>query len=291
MERALAKARKTLNGPKPPKPFIPNFDQLQLSARAKDEEIEQRLRPKPKPLPSSLPPEDEEKVNIILRQRGVVSKHAREQVTDQDLSRLKPCQWLNDEIINFYGSMILARSEASKENPAMNGVVPGKGKPLNAHYFSTFFWSKLKGEGYDKARLAKWTKKFDLFSKDVVLIPVNHNNAHWTGAAIDFRRKRIESYDSMGMDRGNVFKLLRYYLDVEHRNKKKKAFDFTGWEDHVQKDAPQQENGYDCGVFTCQFLERLSRGEESFNFTQANMHYLRRLMIWEIGHAKLWTNP
>jgi sentrin-specific protease 1 len=50
---------------------------------------------------------------------------------------------------------------------------------------------------------------------------------------------------------------------------------------------PQQENGYDCGVFTCQFFERLSRGEEYFNFTQADMPYLRRLMIWEIGHAKL----
>jgi sentrin-specific protease 1 len=138
---------------------VPNFDQLRISARAKDEEIEQRLRPKPKPLPSSLLPEEEEQVRMILQQRGVVSKHAREQVNDQDLSRLRPCQWLNDEIINFYGSLILARSEASKENPATNGVGVGKGKPLNVHYFSTFFWSKLKGEGYEKARLAKWTKK------------------------------------------------------------------------------------------------------------------------------------
>lgn len=53
------------------------------------------------------------------------------------------------------------------------------------------------------------------------------------------------------------------------------------------QDTPQQENGYDCGVFTCQFLESLSRGEERFAFTQANMMYIRRRMIWEIGHAKL----
>ena len=72
---------------------------------------------------------------------------------------MRPGQWLNDEVINFYGSMILARAEASKENPAVNGVNPRKRKPLDAHYFSTFFWSKLKGEGYEKARLAKWTKK------------------------------------------------------------------------------------------------------------------------------------
>jgi sentrin-specific protease 1 len=55
----------------------------------------------------------------------------------------------------------------------------------------------------------------------------------------------------------------------------------------LQDVTPQQENGYDCGVFTCQFLEALSRGEEAFRFTQQDMTYLRRRMIWEIGHARL----
>jgi sentrin-specific protease 1 len=50
---------------------------------------------------------------------------------------------------------------------------------------------------------------------------------------------------------------------------------------------PQQENGFDCGVFTCQYMESLSRGEEFFNFSQKDMPYLRRRMIWEIAHAKL----
>ncbi|KDQ54738.1 hypothetical protein JAAARDRAFT_196153 [Jaapia argillacea MUCL 33604] len=288
LERALEKARQTLNSPKPPKPFVPTLEQLQISARFKDEQIDRLLRGPQ--LPSSLPPEEDAQVDSILARRGVVSSFAREQVTDKDVWRLKPGQWLNDEIINFYGAMILARADSSKENPAANGVAKGgrsgkrKGKPLNAHYFSSFFWSKLKGEGYEKARLGKWTKKFDIFEKDIILIPVNHNNAHWTAAAINFRRKRIESYDSMGMPRQT---LLRNYLDAEHRNKKKKPFDFTGWEDHVPEDTPQQENGFDCGVFTCQFLESLSRGEEKFNFSQDNMTYLRRRMIWEIGNAKL----
>ena len=61
--------------------------------------------------------------------------------------------------------------------------------------------------------------QIDIFSKDVILIPINHSNAHWTAAAINFRKKRIESYDSMGMARSEVFKLLRQYLDDEHRNK------------------------------------------------------------------------
>ena len=54
---------------------------------------------------------------------------------------------------------------------------------------------------------------------------------------------------------------------------------------------PLQENGYDCGVFTCQFLQGLSRGEDSITFTQRDMPQLRRRMIWEIGNAKLRDDP
>lgn len=145
-----------------PKPFRPStafFDQLQQSQLTKDQEIEGRLRPKPKPLPETLPPDAEAQVDNLLSKRGLISKCAREQVMDKDLYRLRPHQWLNDEIINFYGQLILSRSEAEKENPAVNGVVNGRRAPLNVHYFNTFFWSKLKGDGYEKARLAKWTKK------------------------------------------------------------------------------------------------------------------------------------
>ncbi|KAJ7071228.1 cysteine proteinase [Mycena amicta] len=283
LRRALQKAQATLDEPKPLRPLTPSISQLQFRYRTKDGELERRLW---RPLPTSLPPEDDAQVDSLLRKQGVISKYAKEQVTDQDILRLRPGKWLNDEIINFYGALVLGRSDDCKEN-SWKGAKDQK--PLNVHYFSTFFWSKLEKEGYDKGRLAKWTKKIDIFSKDVILIPVNHANIHWTAAAINFRRKRIESYDSMLDDRSSVFKLLRRYLDQEHRNKKKVPFDFTDWEDYMSKDTPRQENGFDCGVFTCQFLESLSRGQERFNFMQKDIPYLRRRMIWEIGNATLGT--
>ncbi|KAL1740095.1 hypothetical protein HDZ31DRAFT_48176, partial [Schizophyllum fasciatum] len=237
----------------------------------------------------ALPPADEARVDALLRARGVVAKYAREQVSDADVARLRPGQWLNDEVINFYGAMILGRAEAAAKERAgaKENRAEGARRPLDIHYFNSFFWSKLVNEGYEKGRLARWTKKIDIFSKDAIILPVNHSNTHWTSAAINFRRKRIEYYDSLGSRSPMVYKHLRAYLDAEHRNKKKKPFDFTGWEDYFDDNAPQQENAFDCGVFSCQFMEAISRGEETFNFGQQNMPYLRRRMVWEIGCGKL----
>ncbi|KAH9043757.1 cysteine proteinase [Lactarius pseudohatsudake] len=287
LERALQRAKETLNGPKPPPPFIPSFEQLRIARRDKDAEINSRIRGPP--LPSALSPEDDAEVSRLLGKRGIIAKVASLQVSDADLSRLRPGTWLNDEVINFYGQLILDRSASHPRNTSVkNGARSEKGSILNVHYFNSFFFEKLVREGYQKARLAKWTKKFDLFSKDVALIPINHGNSHWTAAAINFRRRRIESFDSMGVKRQDVFDLLREYVELEHLNKKSKPFDWTGWVDYCPRDTPQQENGYDCGVFTCQFLEALSRGVDSpFNFTQRNMAYLRRRMILEIARTEL----
>jgi len=170
-------------------------------------------------------------------------------------------------------------AESAKENV--------QNKPLKVHYFSTFFWTKLRDSGYEKGRIAKWTKKVDIFSKDVVLMAINHGNSHWTSAAINFKAKRVEAYDSMGYRRDEVFSTLRSYLNEEHKNKKKKPFDFTGWADYHSESYPTQENGFDCGVFTCQSLEYISRGAD-FNFEQKNMPYLRQRMMLEIGRGKLY---
>jgi sentrin-specific protease 1 len=142
------------------------LDVLQRKWRDKDSLLEEDLKPKVPSLPRKLPPPDENLVTTLLEKRGIIAKYARESVEDKDIIRLRPGQWLNDEIINFYGAMLLGRSEASKENVPNGTALPanskGRGKPLNVHYFSSFFWSKLTGEGYDKGRLAKWTKKVGL---------------------------------------------------------------------------------------------------------------------------------
>ncbi|KAJ3911980.1 hypothetical protein F5877DRAFT_93682 [Lentinula edodes] len=228
----------------------------------------------------------------MYKNRTAEAKYAREQISDRDLTRLKLGGWLNDEIINFYRALIMGCMEKGllseqSVNPTSvskayvgftdfsNGSPPGKakmkstGRPL----FYYVFWRKLSQCSYKKGHLATWTKKVDLFSKDIILVPINHNNVHWSAATVNFRQKRIESYDS--------------YLNAEHQLKKGEPFDFTGRRDHSPEYMPQQTNLNDCGVFTCQSLEGLSRDEEIFTFNQDDKPYFRRRMLWETSHLQL----
>ena len=67
-------------------------------------------------------------------------------------------------------------------------------------------------EGTKLANCGLPAVQFDLFSKDIVLIPINHKNVHWAVAVINFRLKRIEYYDSMLMtDNGDVFAVCAHH--------------------------------------------------------------------------------
>ncbi|KAJ9476805.1 Ubiquitin-like-specific protease 1 [Pseudozyma hubeiensis] len=236
-----------------------------------------------KELPDTLGVEEEQAVTSVFSKRGVISEITGAAVSDADVQKLRPRQWLNDEVINFYGALILIRANeadkkrsqamaAAKDAPVEADGKPngkgGKGKPkrpydesLDAfwrvHYFSSFFWSNLKSKGFDGVK--RWTRRIDIFSKDLILFPINLGNAHWVCGVINMRKQRFEYYDSMGAHNQAAFNLMRTYLTEEARDKKKKEIDLRGWKDVFSDDSPQQENSYDCGVFAAQTLEQVSR--------------------------------
>ncbi|XP_041118710.1 sentrin-specific protease 2-like [Polyodon spathula] len=201
----------------------------------------------------------------------VLSSSFKLRITRRDLSTLTHHSWLNDEVINFYLNLLMARSEREGCR--------------RVYAFSTFFIPKLRAGGYQAVR--RWTKGMDLFEKDLILVPV-HQGVHWCLAVIDFGAKTVKYYDSMGQRNEGVCRILLLYLKEEFKSKKSKDLEVSKWTVTSAKsnEIPQQMNGSDCGVFVCKYADYITRAKP-MTFTQRHMPYFRKRMIWEILSQKL----
>ncbi|KAI9095515.1 hypothetical protein DFS34DRAFT_651317 [Phlyctochytrium arcticum] len=225
-----------------------------------------------KPLPP-LSATQTQLVEDVLSTRNlnkIISSAFNIDIAIRDLHTLRDGSWLNDEVINFYGQLIMKRNASS---PDM----------LKVHCFNTFFYKYL-GQNYNLVR--KWTRKIDIFEYDMLIIPIHLGN-HWTVASINFRKHRFEYYDSLRGREPNVFALLRSYLDQEMRDKKKMEWNGDGWSDFIPSATPFQLNGNDCGVFSCMFMYYLASGR-TFDFDGTQMPYFRRRIICEIAEKALF---
>ncbi|XP_047662889.1 sentrin-specific protease 1 isoform X2 [Tachysurus fulvidraco] len=216
----------------------------------------------------------ENAVSLALRggsQDDVLSEGFRLIITRKDLQTLSSLNWLNDEVINFYMNMLVERSKS----PHLPSV----------YTFNTFFFPKLRSSGYSAVR--RWTKKVDIFSVDIILVPV-HLGVHWCLSVVDFRKKTITYFDSMGGSNDEACRILLNYLKRESEDKKKQAFNTSDWILHSKRrnEIPQQMNGSDCGMFTCKYAEYITK-DKPITFTQKHMPYFRRRMVWEILNRKL----
>lgn len=192
-------------------------------------------------------------------------------ITRKDIHTLYGLNWLNDEVINFYMNLLIARGNGSND------------KYPRVHAMNTFFYPKLINGGH--ASLKRWTRKIDVFAQDILVVPI-HLGIHWCMSIVDFRDKSIRYFDSMGGSNPKCLAALRQYLEDESMDKKKKPFDTNDWKLISMKNIPQQMNGSDCGVFSCMFAEFLS-ADKKVTFTQQDMPYFRNKMVYEILKAKL----
>ncbi|XP_055532417.1 sentrin-specific protease 1-like isoform X2 [Wyeomyia smithii] len=196
-------------------------------------------------------------------------------ITRNDLATLIGDNWLNDEVINFYMNLLIERSKQHADD----------GFP-RVYAMNTFFIPKLFASGH--AGLKRWTRKVDIFSYDIIPIPVHVGRVHWCMAVIDLKNQSIRYYDSMGTPNKPVLDALEQYLKDESLDKRKKPFDTSGFSKEHMRDCPRQMNGSDCGVFSCMFAEHESRNRE-IGFSQQHMPYFRQKMIYEISQGRLIT--
>ncbi|OAY56009.1 ubiquitin-like-specific protease ESD4 isoform X2 [Manihot esculenta] len=120
-------------------------------------------------------------------------------------------------------------------------------KFLKCHFFTTFFYKKLtNGEKniYDYRAVRRWTTERKL------------------------------GYYLIECDKA------KYYVD-EVKDKSKKDIDVSNWKREFLEELPEQQNGYDCGVFMIKYADFYSRNV-GLCFSQDHISYFRMRTAKEI---------
>lgn len=268
---------------------------FQIELKEKERKTQQLLRPQKKPevevlnkelVAEAFKPltkEEEAEVsrafsNSNRRKVLVTHENSNIDITGEVLQCLKPGAWLNDEVINLYLELI---KEREKREPQ---------KFLKCHYFSTFFYNKLisgKG-GYNFQSVRRWTSQrklgYCIFDCDKIFVPI-HKEVHWCLAVINKKDESFQYLDSLGGVDAHVLKILARYLMDEVKDKSGKEIDVSSWKQEFVKDLPEQENGFDCGVFMVKYADFYSR-DIGLCFKQEHMPYFRKRTAKEILRLK-----
>ena len=242
-----------------------------------------------------LSEDDEQRVIAAIRARDndVVIDAFNIEVKGEHTQRLRPKCWLIDELINFYFELLKIRDEKIvAEKIARLQKPPSDNDDFDfatatSHFFNSYFFVKLLGtihNQYNYKGVRRWTKRFDIFKKRYIFIPVNVGNMHWTLIMINMEDKIIRYFDSMA-GRGELYLNATFrYLQDEHKDKKQCDLpDPDAWSlVPTTANTPQQHNGYDCGVFATFFAHWMSIDATEPDFDQSNIIHLRRRMMLSI---------
>jgi len=173
--------------------------------------------------------------------------NGRDTVKRESMQTLKPKTWLNDEVINYYLKVCLAK----RDEALCNGEQGRK----RCHFFNSFFLQSMFREEYtirsgeyDYSQVQRWSKKApgkSILNLKHIICPRNIGNYHWALGVISIEEKRIQWYDSKyGTDRKMLNGLLQYVKDEYKREGREDEFVESEWKlVGVTKNTPRQANG------------------------------------------------
>ena len=188
----------------------------------------------------------------------IISSIGNNSVTKKSLKKLRPGQWLNDEIIHAFLGILNGLGEQP------SGTIHDCPK---IHFFNSFFMTALgSGTSYNFDRAYRWTRRLpqnsNIFDLDILAFPVNINMSHWVLIVIDFRNKQIEFCDSLGNAGVEHLQSVMSFILDEHSRifnsplPNRNIWNLKSWGNTII----QQPNAFDCGVFVCIYAETLIRG-------------------------------
>ncbi|NP_001098584.1 sentrin-specific protease 3a [Danio rerio] len=196
--------------------------------------------------------------------RGFRVNYKRHVLVMDDLTTLYGQNWLNDQVMNMYGDLVMDAA------------------PEKVHFFNSFFYDKLRTKGYEGVK--RWTKNVDIFQKKFLLIPI-HLEVHWSLVCVNVPQRSVTYFDSQRTLNRRCPKHIAKYLQAEAIKREQKDF-YTGWKGFFKMNVARQNNDSDCGAFVLQYCKCLAL-EQPFSFGQQDMPKLRRQMYKELCHCKL----
>lgn len=188
-------------------------------------------------------------------------------LTEEDINRLKPRCWLNDNIINYYLHLLISNSKIQSLN------------------FESYFYTSLDQRRF--LSVDNWYKRTNIFSYDLIYIPININTNHWILATIENFKCKVTVYDSFKNNQSRVLNNIKYYLNAKY-------LQFFGvqltnhWEFVQEYDLPLQKNTYDCGVFVCKIAHLKSLKYDYMDFLARDMDYYRKNILLSILSSKIF---
>ncbi|TKY54157.1 Ubiquitin-specific protease ESD4 [Spatholobus suberectus] len=247
------------------------------------------LRPKKEiveevPLEPFIPLTKEEEVEVArafsANRRKILVTHEKSciEISGEKFQCLRLGAWLNDEVINLYLELLKERERREPQ------------KFLNCHFCNTFFYKRLISgkNGYDFKSVRRWTSQkklgYGLHECDKIFVPI-HKDIHWCLAVINKKEKKFQYLDSLRGTDTQVMKVLASYIVDEVKDKTGKDIDVSSWKKEFVEDLPEQQNGYDCGVFMIKYADFYSRNL-GLCFNQDHMSYFRRRTAKEILRLK-----
>ena len=131
------------------------------------------------------------------RRRGldILGRFASHVITWYDMETLRPIEFLNDAIINYFIKVLTYR------DMHLSSSCEGRKR---SHFFLSFFFDKFSDGHTDMWRWAKKVPGRDIFKLDKLFLICNISRTHWTCAVAKMQDRRIECYDSLSGD-GSCF--------------------------------------------------------------------------------------
>ena len=120
---------------------------------------------------------------------------------------------------------------------------------------------------------SKLYRRNDLRMKELIFVPIHNDQLfHWSLIVVETSTKVVYYFDSIPRERihSHAPRIIKKYMEKYYENRGEKV----SFKIKRRVDAPCQENGYDCGVFVCQYAEKIAR-RSPLNFSQKDLNHPR----------------